>query len=292
MSAFEISVILAEAPGQPDLQPTLASIERACAGLSAEVLVVRPAGRPPWSPGSANNVRELTAGEATLVPERWGVGVLAATAPVFACLTSEFTVHAAWARSLLDALATGAVGAAGAIELARGADATAAATYLVRFSPYLPGPAGRPRQAANIPGDTAAYQREAVLVHADLLTEGFWEIEFHRRFANDGKKLILLQAPLATYSTNRGLAATLLLRYRHGREFGATRVVMHRHSRWRLVLASPIVPVVLVTRIFGRLARVPRRIGLAVRAFPALVMISAAWAAGEAAGAWSARDPR
>ncbi len=292
MSAFEISVILAEAQGQPDLRPALASIERACAGLSTEVLVVRPSGRPPLSSWPALMVRELVTDEATLVPQRWGVGVRAAAAPVFACLTSEFTVHEDWARALLDALGNGAVGAAGAIELGTHAGATAAAVYLVRFSSYLPRPGAEPKAAENIPGDTAAYRRDAVMRFPDLLADGFWEIEFHRRFAAAGQQLLALPQPLATFRPKRGLGASLLLRYRHGREYGVTRVVRHRHHAWRLILGAPLVPFVLVGRIVRRVMAVPGRRRLMFGAFPALMMISAAWAAGEAAGAWSARGQR
>lgn len=288
MSAFEISVIVAEAQGQPDLQPTLASVERACAGLNAEVLVVRPSVRPPLPPSPALTIRELATEVGTLVPQRWGVGVRAAVAPVFACLTSEFTVQPDWARGLLEVLATGAVGAAGAIELGPGAGTTAAAAYLVRFSPYLPGPGSEPRQVSNIPGDTAAYSRDAVAAFPDLLAEGFWEVQFHHRFAANGLKLLLLPRPLAIFWPRRGLRASLLLRYRHGREFGITRVTRNRDSVLRLLLGSPLVPVVLVSRIVRRSAA-GGRIGLAIRAFPALAMISVAWAWGEAAGAWAAR---
>lgn len=291
MSAFEISVIVAEAQGQQDLQPTLASVERATAGQCAEVLVVRPPGRPPLPSFSTLAIRELPADEGSLVPQRWGIGVRAAAAPVFACLTSEFTVHPDWARTLLGSIATGAVGTAGAIELAASAGTTAAAVYLVRFSSYLPCPGSAPRSVRDIPGDTAAYQRDAVAAFPDLLAEGFWEVDFHRRFTAEGRQLVYLPTPLATFRPRRGLRASLVLRYRHGREFGITRVEKYRHSAGRLILGMPLVPVVLVARIVRR-AATAGRIGLALRAFPVLAMISAAWAGGEAAGAWSARKER
>jgi hypothetical protein len=289
--ASEITVILAEAEGQPDIKSTLESVERACAGLSAEVLVVRPQGRPPLPPTPSITVRELSSGDAVLVPDRWGMGVRAATAPVFACLTTEFTVHPDWVRVLLAALATGAVGAAGAIELDQGSGITAAAVFLVRFSPYLPRTDASPRVVPNIPGDTAAYRRDAVVAHPDLLADGFWEVEFHRRFATCGGQLVALGDPLATFRPVRGFGASLVLRYRHGREFGATRMVRRQVPAWRLILGSPLVPVVLVVRIVRR-AQEAGRMGLAARAFPALAMISAAWALGEVVGAWSARGRR
>lgn len=291
MSPFEISVIVAEAQGQPDIHATLASVERATTGLRTELLVVRPPGRAPLPSSSILSIRECATEEESLVPQRWGVGVRAATAPVFACLTTEFTVHPDWARALLGAIATGAVGAAGAIEVAANAGITATAVYLVRFSPYLPRTGSAPRSVPDIPGDTAAYRRDAVVAFPDLLADGFWEVDFHRRFAAAGQKLLCLPDPLSTFRPGRGLGASLVLRYRHGREFGITRVEKYRHSAGRLILGTPLVPMVLVARMVRR-AAAAGRIGLAVRAFPVLAMISAAWAGGEAAGAWSVRGRR
>src|SRR5690242_20152383 len=109
MSPFDISIIVAEAPGRPDVDATLESIEQACAGIAAEVLVVRPGGRKALRPSSAVTIRELVVDDSTLVPVRWGVGVRAASAPAFGCLTTEFTVHPEWARASLAALTGPAV---------------------------------------------------------------------------------------------------------------------------------------------------------------------------------------
>lgn len=253
--------------------------------------MVRPPGRPPLPVSTTVAIRELAADEATLVPQRWGIGVRAAAAPAFACLTTEFTVTEQWATTLQGALASGAAGAAGGIELGHGAASTAAALYLVRFSSWLPQDPGPPRPTANIPGDTAAYESKAVLAHGDLLKQGFWEVEFHTRFAREGRKLLAFPGALATYLPASGMAATLSLRYRHGREHGETRVVTHRHNRWRLIVSAPAVPIILVVRILRPVVRDRGRFALAIRAFPALVLICCAWSAGEAAGAWQAKAP-
>lgn len=288
MTAFDLSIILAEATDHPELDATLASIEAACAGIAAEVLVVRPGGRAPLRASQAVTLREITVDDATLVPVRWGHGVRAAQAPVFGCLTTEFTVNGEWARALLAAVAGGATGAAGAIELAPHAGMTSTATYLVRFSAYMPRPGREARTTSQMPGDTAGYQRDAVIASADLLADGFWEVEFHRRFLADGRRLVAIAIPLAKFNSSRSLSASLLLRFRHGREFGITRVVRHRHNRAVLVLGAPLVSVVLATRIVRRALRSPGAWRLLLRAFPAVALMSAAWAAGEARGAWSA----
>ncbi len=292
MTTLDISVILVATPGGPDLRAPLAAIERSCAGLHAEVLVIRPVGEAPIQPSTVVEIRELPSTAELLVPECWGIGVRAAHAPVFACLTTEFTVEPGWARALIDALSTGAAAASGAIGLDPNASTTTAATYLTRFSAFLPGANEGFCAVENVPGDSAAYRRSRVIEHADLLERGFWEVEFHRRFCADGYQLLASEALLAVFGSNRALRATLMLRIHHGIEHGRTRVLLEHHNIWRILLLAPLVPAVLVARIWQRTARRPAARKLFFRSLPALLAINIGWAAGELRGAWSGRFGR
>ncbi len=268
---------------------SLEAIEHACAGLAVEVLVVRPLGRPPLPSFGSVSIREIVAAEETLVPDRWGQGIQVAQAPVVACLTSELIVSQEWARVLIAALNGVAVGAAGAIGLSPGSGMTATAVYLVRFSAFLPGRGTGSHSDRNIPGDSAAYRRDPVMAHPDLLSAGFWEAEFHRRFHADGSRLILVDDTLSLFRSSVGLRTAMQLRKRHGHGFGMTRVRQHGESPMRVILAAPAVPVVLLVRVLRRAAGSPGAVRIAIRALPALAMLCAAWAWGEASGAWAAR---
>ena len=289
---FEISVILAEAKENPDLGGALAAIEHACAGLLAEVIVVRPRGREALPASSALAIREVVAGEETLVPERWGLGVAVSRAPVFGCLTSELFVRPDWARTLIGALNQGAAGAAGTIAIVPHAGMVAAAVYLVRFNAFLPRRDPGAESTGNIPGDAAAYRRDAVLAYPELLAEGFWEAEFHRRFRADGIGMTMFNQPLAAFNSAITLRSAMTVRARHGHGFGVTRVTRYRESALRLLLAAPAVPLVLFARLLQRAARSSGAFVLAVRSFPALILLCGAWAWGEATGAWAARSAR
>jgi hypothetical protein len=292
---FDLSVVLAEAIDNPGLDRSLVALERACSGIRTEVLVVRPGGRAPLPASHSLTLREIAAGESTLVPDRWGLGVSVAQAPVFACLTTELEVHPEWARAVLAALRPdndGAVGTAGAIELKPGAGTVASAIYLVRFNAFLPRSGAGGHDEDNIPGDAGAYQRNAVMAYPALLSEGFWEAEFHRRFRADGKPLRLLGQPLASFDTAISLRAAMRLRARHGRGYGGTRVSRYGDSATRVLLAAPLVPVVLLLRILRRAAGSHGALPRAVRVLPALALLCAAWAWGEASGALAARQQR
>ncbi|MES2125013.1 MAG: hypothetical protein V4503_10050 [Gemmatimonadota bacterium] len=286
---FDLSVILAEAIDNPGLDRSLAAINCACAGIPTEVLVVRPSGRPPLPASDSLTLREIAAGESTPVPDRWGLGVAAAQAPIFACLTTELEVYPDWARAVLAALRDGVVGTAGTIALKPGAGRVASAVYFVRFNAFLPQSAATSHAGHNIPGDTGVYRREAVMAYPELLSEGFWEADFHRRFRAEGKPLRLLDQPLAFFDTAIGLRAAMKLRAHHARGFGETRVARYGESAYRLLLAAPLVPVVLLLRILRRAAGSRGAFGLAIRVLPALTLLCAAWGWGEATGAVAAR---
>lgn len=80
-------------------------------------------------------------------------------------------------------------------------------------------------------------------------------------------------------------------RFAHAKEFGASRVSRHGARRSLLLLAAPVVPLVLLARIGRRAWRIRDLRGRLLRALPAIGLLSAAWAAGEAAGALGQRQP-
>ena len=81
-----------------------------------------------------------------------------------------------------------------------------------------------------------------------------------------------------------GLASVCRHRFEHARLFGGSRV-KRGESAVRIALKSPIVPAVLVARIARRVARHGQYMTAFVASIPLIVIIAAAWAAGEASGA-------
>lgn len=286
---FELTVILAEAAGNPGIGLALTALETACSGIATEVLVVRPLGRPPFPLQPNLILRELICAEETLVPERWGIGVRAAQAPIFGCLTSELLVHADWAPTLIVALTPESAGAAGAIELAPQAGMTAAAIYMIRFGAFLPVRNNGAWRTANIPGDAAMYRRDAALAFPDLLAEGFWEAEFHRRWRAANIPLRYLGKSLVSFRTSLSLGSAIRIRYQHAFGYGVSRVRRYGESVARILLVAPLVPLVLLIRMLSRASVAPGATRHFLRALPATALLAVAWGWGEAVGAWSAR---
>lgn len=289
----ELSVVLAVPEGSA-ITEVLAALEKGCEGISTELIVVR-AGRngPPALPRLRfMNVREAQLPAETLTPVLWGAGFALARGQIVACTTDQLRVSSTWAKALVAGMRAGAAGVAGPIALATGADAATAAAYFLRFSLYTPEAWPHAGGARDIPGDNAAYRCEEVLRHKDLLAEGFWEVEYHRRFERDGLVLEMVPAAVATLVGPVPVGGMLRQRFRHGREFGDSRVTRHRESRVRLLLSAPLVPLVLVARIGQRVHASGRHQRRFVVALPWLFILAVAWAAGEVAGAWRANTRR
>jgi hypothetical protein len=190
---------------------------------------------------------------------------------------------------LLDSLASGATGAGGAIALGSGASVVGRAVYFLRYSAFQPPLGDGP--AHEIPGDNAAYRTDALRRHAPSMTNGFWEVDFHRRIRAEGGRLRFAADATVTFRSGGTLADRLGERFRHGRYSGAYRTGTLGHRWWRGVLATPLVPGVLAARILRRAARTGT-LGPALGGLPALIPLASAWALGEATGALGARPAR
>jgi hypothetical protein len=272
------------------------ALDQSCTGLSAELIVVGagPQGFGELPRGGFTGIRTKQCPEDALTPVLWGEGVRLARGRLVAFTTDQMRVSPGWARSLLVAASDGVAGVAGPIDLGPNTGATTAAAYFLRFSAFAPERWPKAAPARDIPGDNAAYLREAVMRHADLLYDGFWEVEFHRRFEREGLSLQMTPDARATFVGPVSFGAMFRQRFRHGKEFGISRVLRHGESRAKLLLAAPLVPFVLMARIGKRAAAVPRTRGRFLAALMPLGVLAGSWAAGEAAGALHAgarREP-
>ncbi|MBA2293176.1 MAG: hypothetical protein H0W15_12060 [Gemmatimonadales bacterium] len=286
----DLSVVIAEAAGVADPAATLQSLVAAQDSIDMEILVTgTAAGRFPS--GLGDNVRGVPTAPDALVPVQWAAGIASAAGPVVACLTTDLTVTRTWAAVLHDAVVAGAVGAGSAIALPPDAPAAACGMYLVRFAPFLPRPGRSDDNARAVPGDGAMYDRSAIMEHPDLLENGFWEVEFHRRWLDAGGRLVQSGEPLVDYRGAPPLVAGMAVRFRHGAEYGATMIHAHGHSRLRHVLAAPALPFLLTGRVLRKALRADISPAVVLRGLIPIVGLTIAWSAGELIGALQGGPP-
>jgi len=281
-----LSVVLACDGAVDRLSERLDALARACEGLSAEVFAVHAADTIVTIPGDPPIPTTRLTAPSNLVPVLWGRGIAAARGRVVALTTTQFRVRDGWARALLAGLdISGVVGVGGRMALAADADLLDRAVFLIRYSEHMASDhAPAPREIA---GDNAAYLRDVVMGVCPDVAAGFWEVDVHRLMRAAGARLGQAPGAVAEFAPALSLPQMLTNRFVHGSHFGAYRVRALRWPRWRAVAVTPLVPVVLLARIIGRMRRARQPLSSAVVLLPAIVALLVAWAAGEACGALS-----
>lgn len=218
------------------------------------------------------------------IPRLWSLGMERAGKDVVALTTAHFTPAADWVpviRSSHARLESPAIG--GPIEPPRDGGPVDWATYFLRYSAYAP--CDREESRQDLAGDNASYKRAAVLSEPDLLRDGFWEQEFHRRLLRAGRTLTFVPRMRVRQTTSFGFRRFLRQRYDHGRQFGLTR--LRGRGPWARALyvaASPLVPAIVLAKVAARVLRAGTHLGRFLTALPILACFVLAWAAGETAG--------
>ena len=282
----ELSVIVGSLDAAGTLGECLTALVESCAGIDAEILVVDASDDDSVDVArSFPMVRVSCLPAGTLVPALWGAGLREARGRVVAFTIAQCCVEPEWARSLLEGIATGAVGVGGRLGVRRGTSATGRATFYLRYSAWLAVPDG---PAHEIPGDNAAYEHLALRSVRDASGGPFWEVEAHARLRALGRTLVVSPGATAWFTDQTPLGTMAARRFAHGRHSGAFRVRSGIRRRWQMVLGAPLVPLVLLVRVGRRVARAPSHAVGFVSSLGAFLVLASAWAAGEAIGGFTA----
>lgn len=175
------------------------------------------------------------------------------------------------------------VGIGGAIEIDDRASITDSAVYLCRYARYMR--PFEPRVIEDIPADNASYKRWALDGCTDVRARGFWEPDIHAKLNAEGHRLWLTPKIGVRHRGSSAFAEFMSQRFWHGRQFGSSRAGrLPMPLRLAHVLATPLVPVVMLTRIAGQLVGKRRQMGRFLVASPILGIFLISWATGEAFG--------
>jgi hypothetical protein len=288
---LELSVVIAAGEGAGSIRSCLEHLRAACAGLSHELLVVTRAGTT-----AAAATRDV-APEAIVVegpadaltPALWAAGMRRARGNVIGITTESFTVAPGWAAAMCRAIASGATGAGGPITLGEGTAIADVALFYLRYAKFLTQPAVE-LQVHDIPGDNAAYDARALAARSASWADGFWEVDFHRRLGAS-EHLVHVPDAEAAFAAGVPLRSMMKQRFEHGRHSGAWRVANAIRSRAAVLLAAPAVPALLTLRTARRVLPMRSHRRRLVSALPVILVLAAAWAAGEFWGALVQSQP-
>lgn len=259
-------------------------VSRLSTAISSEIEVLLMfAGAPPrgWTPPLGIQVVSCPA--SSLVPELWRDGIVRARGRHLALTTAHCLPSPDWVHGLLAADLSNHVGVGGLIALDPGCSASHKAIYLLRYSAFAPPQTAR--NVSDIAADNAIYRRAEIIEHADLLAKGFWEPSFHRRFAANGLSLRLDPSIRVFYRGQERAGAFAAQRMQHGREYGESRSAeLPVGQRIGLLLASPLVPFIIATRVIRRTLSNRAYARALPLASPWLVWFIASWSIGEFSG--------
>lgn len=234
----------------------------------------------------AANVRWLESAESSRIPDLWRDGFVAAHAPWVALLTTHCVPGPDWVGHLACIeVPDDVAGIGGHFRISRESTAADWALYLLRYVRF-----SRPVRAnrvAHIAADNAVYRRDAVLDCSDLLPRGFWEPEYHARFAARGLRLCLSPDMPVTHVNHYTPAEFATQRFSHGRQYGRDRAQrLGNAARLVRLAAMPVVPALLFIKVMVSALRQ----GWTLAARPAVAFwlsyFCIHWALGEAAGTW------
>lgn len=281
---FELSVVVAVQHAEQNLQDILTALDPAN-HPTVEFIFCAPTFHENTLNGLArdSNVSTLYSAVDSLIPILWKEGILAANADRVALTTAHCIPERTWVKNLLsiDMASSPAVG--GVIENDEAANARSWAIYLLRYITFSP-PLSK-GIVTEIAADNALYRRADILQNPDLLEDGFWEPSFHKRFQRAGSSLLLDSTLRVTHKNCYTTRQFFQQRLAHGKAFGMSRCEDMSHGRRGImILLSPLIPIVFLSKICLRVLKNGKYSGKLVRSFPLLVVFLTAWGLGEAQG--------
>ncbi len=284
MTARSLSVVVAVQMAQENLPEIMRHL--ACERHPDVEFLVCHADADPDVPRlltDQGNVRVLQGSPGSLIPHLWRDGILAARNATVAVTTAHCIPDESWVACLLEADMRDVAGIGGVIRNHPDSDAKGWAIFLLRYISFAPPQAARPVE--EIAADNAAYRREDILRHQDLLQDGFWEPSFHSRFRAAGQALVLDPRLRVVHRNRYGAWQFFGQRFAHGRQFGRARAAgLHWVKRMLLIALSPLLPLVFLRKIVRSARRQSQHRRQLRGALPWLLFFLLGWGLGEARG--------
>jgi glycosyltransferase involved in cell wall biosynthesis len=238
------------------------------------------------------NAKFIEADRHKLIPELWGIGISESTGDCLALTTTHFVPSETWTREILKAHQRPHSGVGGAIENDANAGIVSWAIYFCRYSPYMLPFAES--DVSDFAADNASYKRRDLERVTSSMSDGFWETFVHREMLKEGLSLIKLPDIIVYHQNSFSFSGFKNQRYWHGRQFGTQRAGnISMAKRTALILASPLIPLLYLSRISRRVFARKRNLGKLIAALPILSLFLLSWSLGELSGyVWRGNESR
>jgi len=283
---LRLSVVVGSQNARMSIRECLNELESQRNGQEVEIIVVDNS-----TDGTAEavgqdfpNIKLIRSLEDKLVPELWEIGINHSAGDIVAITTSHFVPAKNWIEEIFKAhKTTSGAGIGGAIENHETADLVAWAIYFCRYSSYmLP---FREETVKDFAGDNASYKRSALDRCRQARRDGFWESFVHEEMRKQGFELLVTPTIVVYHQKSFTLPGFINQRFWHGRQFGRERALsVSGMKRATYILLSPLIPIVLLSRITQRVLNKRRHVKQYFFSLPILLLFLLSWSAGELTG--------
>lgn len=282
----QLSIIIASVNGRPYLDACLEALTRQASSAVAEVIVADCVG--PEVTGYVESqfpeVRLIAFEEPMSVPELRSAGIRASAGEIIVITEDHCIPEPDWYDSILAAhVAAENPAIGGAVDNAATDRNIDWAVFFCEYSNFIsPVEHG---VVHDLPGPNVSYKRWSIDEMADLIRESYWENFLHWRLEERGYELWSDPRVRVLHKKHYRFGEFMSERFHYGRAFAGVRVEdSPLGKKLFFILGSPLLPPMLIVRIFRRVQRRHRHMGDFLKALPVIAVFMLAWAAGEFVG--------
>ncbi|MDP9171773.1 MAG: glycosyltransferase [Acidobacteriota bacterium] len=279
-----ISVVIASIVGAPFIDECLESLESQAKSCGAEVIVVacgnseysdRIAARFPW-------VRVISQPERETVPDLRRRGVEAAGGNIIAVIEEHCLAAPDWLPRALQAFELGGYGVVGGPVVDHAYKRLRDwVVYFCEYNGYLP--PWKDAETLNLGSANIAYSRAVLQKYGEALSGGYWEAGLHPKLIADGVKFRSVAGMVVFHRGPFNYGYYLQQRFWFSRAFAGARRLPPLEKAIYL-LASPLVPFLLLGRMTQRVFSQRCNIRKFLQILPLLVPVVFVYVAGEFVG--------
>ena len=280
-----ISVVIGSINGPDCLIECLESLQKQEGNISSEVIVADCDGNE-----TIDSVAERFPdfhfhhfAERKTIPQLRGYGLLRARGRIIATTEDHCIAPGNWYLEILKAHEKECDAAGGSIENAATDRLIDYAVFFCEYLRYMN--PGESIYTYDIPGPNASYKREMIDLMRDLIEEGYWENWLHARLQEKRKKVLYTPEMMMWHKKSFGFFEFLSQRYHYGRGYAGMRnATFSFRKRLIYILFSPLIPPLLLSRMFHLILQKKRNYKEFLLSFPYLIIFTIVWALGEWVG--------
>ena len=282
----DVSVVIASVNGLPEIEECLCALEHQLGGIDYEIVVANRChdGTAEFIRHRFPDVQLLDFQEQISIPRLRAIAMAHAKSDIIVVTEDHCIAPENWLAEIVKAHKLGYMVVGGAVENGKTDRIIDWSVFLCEYSSsMLPIATGEVR---SIPGNNAAYKKEALDLIDDDIKKNCWEFFLHEEMKKKGVKFFSDPSIVVKHKKEFGFFYFLSQRFHYSRSFAGMRGnLMPVASRLYYLFASPLLPFLLGLRVARNVIVEKKRLYKELfLSLPALSIFFISYAAGEFVG--------